>query len=60
MSKKSLTKIITAKKEFSYKNGVCNLSFTLRVDNSSELKDFRACLDTAIKDIDEILKGMKN
>lgn len=58
--KNIIVKTITEKKEFSYKNGVCNLSFTLRVDNSSELKGFRSCLEEAMKNIDEILKGMKN
>ena len=52
--KNILVKTITEKKEFSYKNGICNLSFTLRVDNTSELKDFRSCLEAAMSDIDEL------
>lgn len=60
MSKKFLVKNIISKKEFSFSKGNCTLSFTLRVDNSSELKDFKSCLEEAIKDIEEILKGMKN
>lgn len=53
-------KTITTKKDFSYKNGECSLTFSLSIDNTSELKTFRSCLQEAMKDIDEILEGMNN
>ncbi len=58
--KDSLVKSITARKDFSYTKKGCNLKFNLRVDNSSELRPFKICLEEAIKDIDEILKEMRN
>ena len=58
--KNSLIKLIIDRKDFSYSQKGVSLKFNLRVDNSSELKNFRLCLEEAIKDIDEILKGMKN
>ncbi len=58
--KNVLTKIITNNKDFSYSKKDVNLKFSLRVDNSSQLRPFRECLEEAIKDIDEILKGIKN
>lgn len=61
MAKKSvLQKFVVERKEFSYQKDTASLKFTLRVDNSSELRDFRDCMIEAIKDIDELLKGMKN
>lgn len=61
MAKKyTLEKIIIARKEFSYTQAGVTLKFNLRVDNSSELKNFQSCLAEAQKDIDEILEGMKN
>ncbi len=56
----ALQKTIIDRKQFSYTKKGCNLNFNLRVDNSSELKPFKECMEQAIKDIDEILKGMKN
>lgn len=48
------------RKEYSYsKNGV-KLSFTLRIDNSSELRPFKDCLQEAVIDLTEQLEGMKN
>lgn len=60
MNKNLLTKSIISRKEFSYTKKGCNLNFNLRVDNSEELKAFKECMEIAIKDIDEIMKGMKN
>ena len=59
-AKNTLVKTIIARKDFSYTQKGVKLSFNLRVDNSSELKNFRSCLEEAIKDIEVILKGMKN
>lgn len=53
-------KDITPKKEFRYEKDEITLSFTLRVDNSSELRSFKSLLEEAIKDINSIVKGMKN
>lgn len=58
--KNSLIKLIIDRKDFSYSQKGVSLKFNLRVDNSSELKNFRSCLEEAIKDIDSILEGMKN
>ncbi len=55
-----LTKSIIGRKDFSYSKKGCNLRFNLRIDNSSELRPFKSCMEEAIKDIDEILEGMKN
>lgn len=55
-----LTKTLITRKEFSYSKKGVTLNFTLRVDNSSELKPFKSCLEEATQDINEILKGMKN
>ena len=53
-------KSIIGRKDFSYSKKGVNLKFSLRVDNTSELKPFKSCLEQAIKDIEEILEGMKN
>lgn len=62
MAKNIITKNVTFRKDFSYSNKEknVNLSFSIRIDNSSELKGFRTLLEQAIVDIDEELKGMKN
>lgn len=60
MKIKSIITKITTKKDFSYTKETCSLNFTLNIDNSSELRDFRSCLIAATKDIDKILEGMKN
>ena len=56
----SLIKSLITRKEFSYSKKGVNLNFTLQVDNSSDLKSFKSCLEEAAKDIEEILGGMKN
>lgn len=60
MSKNILTKSLVTRKEFSYIKDKVELKFTLRIDNSSELRPFKECLQEATKDIDEILEGIKN
>ena len=60
MAKDIFTKSITDRKDFRYTQKGVELKFNLRVDNSSELRPFKSCLEEAIKDIDEILKGMRN
>lgn len=57
---KTLIKSLISRKEFTYSKKGVSLNFNLRTDNSSELKAFKDCLLEALKDIDEILKGMKN
>jgi len=58
--KDSLTKIVTNSRDFSYSKKDVNLKFSLRIDNTSELRPFRECLEETIKDIDLILKDMRN
>jgi len=53
-------KSITGRKDFSYSKKGVDLKFSLRTDNTSELKPFKSCLEAAVKDIEEILEGMKN
>lgn len=60
VTKNIFMKIIVTRKDFFYARKGVNLKFNLRVDNSSELKSFRSCLEEGIKDIDKILEGMKN
>lgn len=36
---------------FSYKQGECKLSFTLRIDTKQELSDFKDLLEQALKDV---------
>jgi hypothetical protein len=60
MTKTILTKTIITRKDFSYEQKGVTLKFNLPIDNSSELKSFKSCLEEAIQDIDKILEGMKN
>lgn len=46
----------TTQKNFSYKKGDVNLSFTLRTDIKTELKDFVEILKVAIKEVEEEIK----
>ena len=43
------------RREFSYAKGSCRLRFTLRTDVKTELRDFKECLQEAIKEVDEEL-----
>ena len=48
----------TTQKNFAYKKGDVNLSFTLRTDIKTELKDFVELLKVALKEVtDEINNG---
>lgn len=60
MAKDLITKNIINRKEFNYSKKGVNLSFTLRIDNSSELRPFKECMEEAVKDLDEIIKSLKN
>jgi hypothetical protein len=51
-----IKKQIEERKTFSYSKNNVNLAFTLRVDIKKDMIDFRALLDGAISDIDEIIK----
>lgn len=46
-------------KTFSYSKNKVNLSFTLRIDQKQELKDFKDLLQEAIKDIDKELCNLE-
>jgi hypothetical protein len=48
------------RREFTYTNKECSLSFKLRTDRSDELRHFRAILLQALEEIDKILEPMKN
>lgn len=56
----AIVKTHVQKKDFSYTKGNVQLSFTLRVDNSSELRPFRDLLAEALKDVDEVVATLKN
>jgi len=43
------------RKEFNFSKNSVKLSFVLRVDEKSELVDFRECLLEATKDVDKLL-----
>ncbi len=44
------------KKEFNYVFGKCNLSFNLRVDVKSELKEYAELLKYALNEVEEELE----
>jgi hypothetical protein len=48
------------RKEFSYSVGGVQLSFTLRVDNSSELRPFLKLLEKATTDVVAEIGNLKN
>jgi len=57
---KDLIKNIINRKEFSYTKKNVELKFVLRIDNSSEIRPFKECLEEAVKDLDDIIKTLKN
>ena len=59
-TKSGLQKNVTTTKSFSYIKDDTNLSFSLNVDNSSQMRKFKSLLQEAIQDIDKELEGMKN
>lgn len=54
--KNILVRDISTSKTFSYERGGIKLSFVLNVDDSAQLKLFKSCLETALKDVDELLE----
>ncbi len=52
------SEVITSK-SFRYEKGDCKLNFSLKIDDSTELENFKECLESAVKDIDEILEEKK-
>lgn len=60
MAKDLITKSIVSRQEFIYSKKGVKLSFTLRTDNSSELRPFKECMEEAIIDLEKIIKGLKN
>lgn len=58
--KNKLEKNISTKKDFLYKKDDVSLTFSLNVDNSSQLRAFRQLLQEAVKDIEALLVLMKN
>lgn len=49
-----------ARKEFAFSKDNVNLSFTLRVDNTSELRTFSALLDAAKQAVELEISNLKN
>lgn len=60
MAKDVIEKQFTQRQEFVYTKKGVTLRFTLRTDNSSELRPFRECMAEAIVDLDKIIKSLKN
>lgn len=61
MNKKSIiTKNIIENTVFAYQKDDITLNFTLRSDNSSNMRKFRDILKEATRDVELIIKGMKN
>lgn len=60
MAKDLIVKQLTKRQEFNYSKKGVQLNFTLRIDNSSELRPFKECMEEAVKDLDEIIKSLKN
>ena len=54
-----MVKETISRNEFSYSQGGVQLKFTLRIDSPDEMTNFKACMESAINDIDELLKGFK-
>jgi len=47
------------RKQFSYKKGICELNFQLRVDTFGELVDFHVLLTAARKDVGNEIDRVK-
>ena len=61
MAKKNIVKKeIISRNNFSYEKNGAKLDFSLRIDRSDELRNFKDCMLQAVEDIDVILKGLKN
>ena len=60
MAKSDLVSESITRKEFKYSKDGVSLSFSLRVDNSSELRPFRECLEKALVDVINQISEMKN
>ena len=58
--KPTMEKSSVTKRDFDYRLNGVTLAFTLRIDNSSELRSFKTCMEQAIVDLDEIIKTLKN
>lgn len=59
MSKKKATREISTSKQFTYQNDGVVLSFTLNIDNTSQLSKFKVLLGLALEDIESLLEEMK-
>jgi hypothetical protein len=61
MAKKSeLIKKESNIKKFDYAKGEVSLNFTLTVDDSSRLRDFKVILEAALNDVTDQIKKLKN
>lgn len=60
MANDTLQKSSENKKEFHYAKNDVKLDFTLGIDNSSQLRNFLACISAAKEDLEELIKTFKN
>lgn len=61
MAKKSeLQKSEIVRKEFGFTKDGTQLNFTLRTDNTSELRPFRECLLAAVESVEQEIAKHKN
>ncbi len=61
MAKKSeMQKSEVSRKEFGFTKDGVQLNFTLRVDNTSELRPFKECLSAALESVDQEIAKLKN
>lgn len=60
MVKKQIEQSISTTKTFVYKNDNVSLTFSLNIDNSSDLRNFLSILIAAKADVEKELEEMKN
>lgn len=58
-SKKQVEVKVENKRVFSYSKEGTSLSFTLSLDNVTELKAFKECMLLALKDLNETIEEIK-
>ncbi len=62
MAKRTIQKesSTTHNKNYSYKKGTIQLSFSLNDDGTTEMQDFLDCLIEAARDVERDIKEMRN
>lgn len=56
VNKTALVKTNTTIKTFQYSKGTVSLSFNLNLDEKKGVRDFKALLEQALKDVNEVLE----